>query len=254
MRKRGWMRSEGEPDFMTTTRIRQRLRSFASKEKAQLLMRFFKTGAGQYGEGDKFLGVMVPEARAVVKEFRQTPLTEAAKLLRSPWHEERLCALFLFVDRFERGDEKERKKVFALYLKNRRYINNWDLVDLSAPKIVGPFLDGGSRSLLYRLVRSKNLWERRIAVLATFAYIKKGEFADSLALAEQLLGDEQDLMHKAVGWMLREVGKKDVSVLEAFLKKHHRRMPRTALRYAIERFPEDLRRQYLLGEVQPLGE
>jgi 3-methyladenine DNA glycosylase AlkD len=139
--------------------------------------------------------------------------------------------------------------VYTLYLKNARFINNWDLVDLSAPKIVGPSLDGGSRSLLYRLVRSKNLWERRIAVLATFPYIKRGDFTDALALAEQLLGDDEDLMHKAVGWMLREVGKKDVAVLEEFLQKHHRSMPRTTLRYAIERFPEAKRKKYLTGTV-----
>jgi 3-methyladenine DNA glycosylase AlkD len=183
-----------------------------------------------------------------VKEFRDTPLSEAAKLLRSPWHEERLCGLLLLVHRFEEGDDAERKKVAALYLRNTRHINNWDLVDLSAPKILGPYLDG-SRALLYRLVRSRSLWERRISILATFHYIKKSDFRDSLALAETLLGDEEDLMHKAVGWMLREVGKKDVSVLEGFLRKHHRRMPRTTLRYAIERFPEAKRKRYLKGFV-----
>jgi 3-methyladenine DNA glycosylase AlkD len=233
---------------MTSTQIQRLLRRSASKEKAVLLQRFFKTGPGQYGEGDKFLGIMVPNIRAVVKEFRDTPLSEAAKLLRSPWHEERLCGLLLLVHRFEEGDDAERKKVAALYLRNTRHINNWDLVDLSAPKILGPYLDG-SRALLYRLVRSRSLWERRISILATFHYIKKSDFRDSLALAETLLGDEEDLMHKAVGWMLREVGKKDVSVLEGFLRKHHRRMPRTTLRYAIERFPEAKRKRYLKGFV-----
>ncbi len=234
---------------MTANRIRKRLRRFARREKAALLQRFFKTGPGQYGEGDRFLGIMVPDIRKTVKEFSGAPLSEAAKLLQSPWHEERLCALLLMVNRFEKGDDAERKKVAALYLRNTRSINNWDLVDLSAPKIVGPWLDGGSRALLRRLVRSGNLWERRIAVLATFPFIKQGDFADSLALAEVLLGDEEDLMHKAVGWMLREVGKKDVAVLEGFLRKHHRAMPRTALRYAIERFPEAKRKRYLKGIV-----
>jgi 3-methyladenine DNA glycosylase AlkD len=229
--------------------IQRRLRHFATKEKASILQRFFKTGPGQYGEGDRFLGVTVPRIRQVVKEHGDVPLAEAQKLLRSPWHEDRLCGLLILVGRFERGDDVLRRKVYTLYLKNARFINNWDLVDLSAPKIVGPSLDGGSRSLLYRLVRSKNLWERRIAVLATFPYIKRGDFTDALALAEQLLGDDEDLMHKAVGWMLREVGKKDVAVLEEFLQKHHRSMPRTTLRYAIERFPEAKRKKYLTGTV-----
>jgi 3-methyladenine DNA glycosylase AlkD len=234
---------------ITAQTIQKRLRGFATKEKADVLQRFFKTGPGQYGEGDKFLGVMVPDIRQVVKEYRDAPLAEVVKLMRSAWHEERVCALLTLVDQFERGDEALRKKVFSLYLKNTRFINNWDLVDLSAPKIVGPYLDGGPRSLLYRFVRSKNLWERRIAILATFPYIRKGDFVDALALSEKLLADDEDLMHKAVGWMLREVGKKDVSVLEAFLKKHHHVMPRTALRYAIERFPEAKRKKYLKGIV-----
>jgi hypothetical protein len=233
----------------TARLIRKRLRRVASREKAAGLMRFFKTGPGQYGEGDRFLGVMVPEIRRTVKEFCEVPLGEAAKLLCSPWHEERLCGLLLLVNTFESGGDAERKKVAALYLRNIRYINNWDLVDLTAPKIVGPYLDDGSRALLYRLVRSKNLWERRIAILATFHYIKKGDFADSLTLAALLLTDDEDLMHKAVGWMLREVGKKDVAVLEAFLRKHLPSMPRTTLRYAIERFPEAKRKNYLKGRA-----
>jgi 3-methyladenine DNA glycosylase AlkD len=235
---------------MTSGQIKIRLRSFASKEKAALLQRFFKTGPGQYGEGDKFLGVMVPSIRQVVKECRDSPLAEVVKLMRSPWHEERVCALLILVDKFEQSDEALRKKIYSLYLENTRYINNWDLVDLSAPKIVGPYLDGGSRALLYRLVRSKSLWERRIAILATFPYIRKGDFADALSISEKLLADDVDLMHKAVGWMLREVGKKDVTVLEGFLKKHHRNMPRTALRYAIERFPEAKRKKYLRNEIK----
>jgi len=234
---------------MTEQKIQKYLRRFASKEKAKLLQGFFKTGPGQYGEGDIFLGVMVPNIRRTVKEFADAPLPEVRKLLRSSYHEERLLALLLLVRKFEKGDDGARKRIYTLYLKNTKYINNWDLVDLSAPKIVGPYLDGRSRSLLYRFVRSKSLWERRIAILATFAYIRKSDFADALALAEMLLEDKQDLMHKAVGWMLREVGKKDIAVLERFLKKHHRAMPRTALRYAIERFPEAKRQKYLKGTV-----
>jgi 3-methyladenine DNA glycosylase AlkD len=234
---------------MTAQMIKQRLRRFATKEKAAVLQRFFKTGPGQYGEGDKFLGVMVPNIRLVVKEYGDAPLPEVKKLICSAWHEERVLALLILVDQFERGDDALRKKIYQIYLKNTRYINNWDLVDLSAPKIVGPYLDGDSRALLYRLVRSKNLWERRIAILATFPYIRKSDFADALSLSEKLLSDDEDLMHKAVGWMLREVGKKNTAVLEGFLKKHHRKMPRTALRYAIERFPEAKRKKYLKGIV-----
>jgi len=230
--------------------IQKRLRSFATKEKAAVLQRFFKTGPGQYGEGDKFLGVMVPNIRLVVKEFRDAPLPEVKKLMCSPWHEERVLALLILVDQFERGDDAIRKKIYHLYVKRTKYINNWDLVDLSAPKIIGPYLDGGSRALLYRLVRSRNLWERRIAILATFPYIRQGDFVDALSIYEKLLGDDEDLMHKAIGWMLREVGKKDVAVLESFLQKHHRKMPRTTLRYAIERFPEAKRKRYLRSEIK----
>jgi len=235
---------------MTSQKIQKYLRQFASKEKAKLLQGFFKTGPGQYGEGDIFLGVMVPNIRLTVKEFADAPIAEVLKLLRSFFHEERLLALLLLVRKFEKGDEVVRKRIYTHYLKNTKYINNWDLVDLSAPKIVGPWLDGRSRSLLYRFARSKYIWERRIAILATFPFIRKGDFADALALSETLLADDHDLMHKAVGWMLREVGKKDVVVLEGFLRKNYDHMPRTALRYAIERFPEAKRKKYLRNEIK----
>lgn len=235
---------------MTAQKIQKYLRRFASKEKAKLLQGFFKTGPGQYGEGDKFLGVMVPNIRQTVKEFADAPLAEVQKLLRSSFHEDRVLALLLLVHKSEKGDDAMRKRTYTIYLKSTKYINNWDLVDLSAPKIVGIYLDRGSRSQLYRFVRSKNLWERRIAILATFPYIRKGDFVDALALSETLLADDHDLMHKAVGWMLREVGKKDVAVLEAFIRKHYSRMPRTALRYAIERFPEAKRQKYLKNKIK----
>jgi 3-methyladenine DNA glycosylase AlkD len=193
---------------------------------------------------------MVPQVRQVVKEFSDASLSAALMLLRSPIHEERLLALLLLVHQFERGKEGDRKRIYTQYLKSMKYVNNWDLVDLSAPKIVGPYLEGRSRQPLYRLVRSRSIWERRIAILATFPYIRKGEFEDALALAEALLDDDHDLMHKAVGWMLREVGKKDVRTLEGFLKKNHQRLPRTALRYAIERFSEAKRKKYLKGTVR----
>ncbi len=232
---------------LTSRAMQQRLRHFASPVKARLLQGFFKTGPGEYGEGDRFLGVMAPYIRSVAKEYKDAPLSEVRKLLRSPWHEERLLALLILVGKFEAGSDALRRMIYTLYLRNLRAINNWDLVDLTAPKIVGPFLEQRTRRPLYRMVRSENLWERRIAVLATFHFIRQDDFRDALLLAEALLNDEEDLMHKAAGWMLREVGKRDLEVLKGFLRKHYRRMPRTMLRYAIERFPEAKRRTYLLG-------
>lgn len=214
-------------------------------------MRYFKTGPGQYGEGDRFLGVTVPQVRRVAREFRELPPADVAALLRSPWHEERLCALVLLVRRFERGDDDERRKIFDLYLGSTAHVDNWDLVDLSAPRIVGAWLQERSRAPLFRLARSRRLWERRIAILATAHFIDRSDFADALALSELLLDDGHDLMHKAVGWMLREVGKRDVAALEAFLEAHRARMPRTTLRYAIERFPEAKRRRFLHGQAAP---
>jgi 3-methyladenine DNA glycosylase AlkD len=224
---------------------RRRLRRFARRDKAVLLQRFFKTGPGEYGEGDRFLGVMVPQIRAVVKVCRDAPLEEIETLLHSAWHEERLLALLILVDQFERGDGRTRTAIDALYRRATRHINNWDLVDLTAPKIVGPYLQHRSRARLYRLAASRNMWERRIAMLATFPYIKSGDFTDALAIAARLLDDDEDLMHKAVGWMLREVGKKDLATLDAFLMRHLRRMPRTTLRYAIERHPDAQRRAWM---------
>jgi 3-methyladenine DNA glycosylase AlkD len=234
---------------MTAEEIRKRLRRLADPEKAKLLQRFFKTGPGEYGEGDRFLGIMVPVIRKQVREFHDTSLPEVRKLLASPIHEERLLALLLFVKKYENGDDAQKKKIYDLYLKSTRYINNWDLVDLTAVKIVGPHLKEGARQPLYRLARSKDLWERRIAILSTFHFINNRDYADSLALAETLLDDEEDLIHKAVGWMLREVGKRNPFALEKFLRKHYRAMPRTMLRYAIERFPEAKRKKYLNGEM-----
>ena len=231
--------------------MQQRLRHFASPVKARLLQRFFKTGPGEYGEGDRFLGVMVPHARSVAKEYQDAPLPEVRKLLRSPWHEERLLALLVLVRKFEGGNDALRKTLYTFYLKSARFVNNWDLVDLTAPKIVGPFLEKRFRRPLYRMVKSDNMWERRIAILATFHFIRQDDFEDTLLLSEALLDDEEDLMHKAVGWMLREVGKRDEPVLKAFLRKHYCRIPRTTLRYAIERFPEGERQKFLKGAIEP---
>ena len=234
---------------LSSRAMQQRLRHFASAEKARVLQGFFKTGPGEYGEGDRFLGVVVPHIRSVSKEYQDAPLPDVRKLLRSPWHEERLLALLLLVRKFEGGNEVLRKTIYTFYLKSIRFINNWDLVDLTAPKIVGPFLEKRFRRPLYRMVRSDNLWERRIAILATFSFIRQDDFEDALILAEALLEDKEDLMHKAVGWMLREIGKRDEAVLRSFLRKHYRLMPRTMLRYAIERFPESKRKKYLNGMI-----
>lgn len=221
--------------------------ALANPEKAALLQRFFKTGRGEYAEGDRFLGIMVPAVRRVAREMRQLGLEEVERLLGSPYNEERLLALLLMVRRYERATPEEQTAIYRCYLRNRRRVNNWNLVDLSAPNIVGKHLLHRSRAPLYRLGRSRSVWDRRIAVLATFWFIRERDFRDSLELARRLLTDKHDLMHKACGWMLREIGKRDQAVLERFLREHCRTMPRTMLRYAIERFPHAQRRAYLAG-------
>jgi len=228
----------------------QRLRSLGCPKQAAILARFFKTGPGQYGEGDKFIGVKVPVIRKVAKEFKALPLAEVECLLHSDIHEERMLALVILVGQFQKGDDALRKRIYDLYLANTAHINNWDLVDLSAPKIVGGYLETRSRKPLDRLAKSVSLWERRISIIATGWFIWRDDFADTLRIAEKLLGDREDLIHKAVGWMLREVGKRDVAVLEEFLGEHCRVMPRTMLRYAIERFSEKKRRGYMDGRLR----
>jgi 3-methyladenine DNA glycosylase AlkD len=225
----------------TTSEARRRLRSFASRERAEVSRGFFRTGAGEYGEGDQFLGVTVPNLRIVTREFRDLPRDSVMELLHSAWHEERLLALLILVEQFRRDPDA----TYALYMANTAHINNWDLVDASAPAIVGGWLATRSRAPLRKLAKSRSLWERRIAIVATQRFIRDGEFNDTLEIAKLLLGDEHDLIHKATGWMLREVGKRNHDVLVAFLDEHAREMPRTMLRYAIERFPEPLRRAYL---------
>lgn len=232
----------------TLDEVRARLREHASPRDALGARRYFKTGPGEYGEGDVFIGVRVPAVRRLAKEFRALPPEDAAELLRSPVHEERLLALHLLAGAYARGDDAVRGRVFETYLANTRHVNNWDLVDSSAADIVGAHLAGGGRTLLDRLAASPSPWERRIAIVATLRFIRRGELADTLRVAALLLGDRHDLIHKAVGWMLREVGKRDRAALEAFLREHGRGMPRTMLRYAIERFPEPLRRAWLRGE------
>lgn len=210
---------------------------------------FSKPGAGEYGAGDRFRGVRVPELRRLARKHRDLSFTETETLLRSPFHEDRLLALFLLVRLYEKGDAELRGKVYEMYLANTRCINNWDLVDASAPQIVGVFLADRDRRALDSLARSSVLWERRIAMMGTFYIIKRGEFSDALRIAEKLLEDKEDLVHKAVGWMLREIGKRSLETERNFLNDHYRRMPRTTLRYAIEKFPEAERRKYLLGKI-----
>jgi 3-methyladenine DNA glycosylase AlkD len=232
---------------LTAKAAQCRLRSFADPEQATNLARFFKTGPGQYGEGDRFLGVKVPVMRKVAKEFQNLSLQEAERLLHSGIHEERLLALVILVGQFEKGDAPTQKSIYDIYLANTKCINNWDLVDLSAPQIVGGYLKTRSRRPLYRMATSTSLWERRISILATFSFIRSNDFSDTVKIATVLLGDNEDLIHKAVGWMLRETGKRDATVLEAFLDEHCNTMPRTMLRYAIERLSEAKRRKYMKG-------
>ena len=242
------------PDCTGTSdrqRARDALLALADADKAKFLDGFFKTGPGQYGEGDRFLGIVVPAIRQVAKQFRLLSLPDCEALLASPYNEERLLALLILVGRYQQGDVITQENVYQLYLAHRQRVNNWNLVDSSAPAIVGTHLLTRDRSVLVELARSPTLWDRRIAVLATLTFIRAKDFSDTLRLAELLLADPQDLMHKACGWMLREVGKRDATVLEDFLSLHQRAMPRTTLRYAIERFTADKRAALLAGTFTP---
>ena len=229
----------------TAAAVTRELKALGHAETAASLQRFFKTGKGHYAEGDVFLGLKVPDTRAVAKAHASLTSHEIEKLLHSRYHEARLIALLIMVRAHKKGDESTREQLHRLYLSNTRYVNNWDLVDLSAEHLVGAHLGPGQHALLTRLARSKLLWERRIAMLATFHFIKQGYFSETLRVARILLHDEHDLIHKAAGWMLREVGKRDQGVEESFLAEHCREMPRTMLRYSIERFPPLLRARYM---------
>lgn len=231
----------------TLTAIKRRLREHARPDKVPILRRFFKTGPGEYGEGDVFLGVSVPAIRAVCRECRGSSLDTVDALLRSSIHEERLLALLLLVEMFRKADEQGQHAIYRLYLSRTRFINGWDLVDSSAPHIVGAWLSERSRTPLRVLARSRSLWERRIAIMATQYFIRRREFDDAFAIADMLLRDEHDLIHKAVGWMLREIGNRDPAAERRFLRSRYHRMPRTMLRYAIEKFPARERMTYLNG-------
>jgi len=234
---------------VTYQEINEYLLTLSDPEIASHSMRFFKTGPGEYGFGDKFLGIRVPVIRQTVKKYKDATLSTTEKLLKSKYHEIRLFALLLLVSNFSNADDVKQDKIYHLYLDNTRYINNWDLVDSSAHKIVGAYLENKDRTVLYNLSTSPSLWERRIAIISTFHFIRNNQFDDTLNISKQLLNDDEDLIHKAVGWMLRETGKRDKFIETEFLKKYYQRMPRTMLRYAIERFNADERQKYLHGKV-----
>lgn len=232
--------------------IKKELQQYANPEKAKGLKKFFQAFPGGYAEGDSFLGVKVPDQRKVAKRhYKDVPLAEVEKLLQEEFHEYRLTALLILTYKYAKAKTKEEKQeIVDLYLRNLAFVNNWDLVDSSAEKILGPYLlDKDDRNILYELASSGDLWKQRVAVIATFHFIRNGQFEDTFRLAERLLNHEHDLIHKAVGWMLREVGNKSRSAEEAFLKKHYKKMPRTMLRYAIEKFDPERRRMYLRGEI-----
>lgn len=230
---------------MTAAFVLSELLSMANPEKGAFLQRFFKTGPGQYAEGDVFLGLIVPLTRSIAKANKQTPLSELQILMESDYHEARLCALLIVVEQFRKATEADRKTLYDFYLANAYRINNWDLVDVTCPHVVGAYLLNNDRSRLYELAESNCLWEQRIAMVSTIAFIRNREYTDTLALAKKLMSHKHDLMHKAIGWMLREVGKKDRQTLTEFLEEYATRLPRTALRYAIEHYPEE-QRQYFL--------
>lgn len=225
--------------------LRKELRTLANEEKASHYLRFFKTGKGEYGEGDKFLGVVVPELRKLSRKYKDLDWEGINQLMKSEWHEERMLALMVLIIQFKKGDSETQKKIHNFYLDNSKFVNNWDLVDLSAKDIVGAYLYDKDRSILYKLVKSDDLWERRISVIASFYFIKKRDFKDIVALSEILLDDSHDLIHKATGWMLRETGKVNQSVLVDFLDRYYRQMPRTMLRYAIERLTVKQKAHYM---------
>jgi 3-methyladenine DNA glycosylase AlkD len=227
--------------------LKRELAALADSERAGNLAWFFKTGKGQYGEGDRFIGISVPVLRRTARRYRHLPLGEIAKLLASRIHEHRFTALEILVAQYEGGDASSKQSIFDFYLRNTHNVNNWDLVDTSAPYIVGEHLRSRPRDALYMLARSRNIWRRRIAIVATMPFIRTGELDDTFAIAALLLNDKQDLIHKAVGWMLREAGKQSTGRLLKFLRQNYAAIPRTALRYAIERLPGAQRKRVLAG-------
>ena len=231
-------------------KLKTHLKCLENKEIATHSQKFFKTGKGEYAEGDVFLGIRVPVLRKLVQHYRDLPVHDVTQMLKSKFHEERLLSLLILVAKFHKSNNKDKQVIYDCYLENTKFINNWDLVDSSAEHIVGAYLKNRDKKPIYILAHSKDLWERRISIISTFHFIRDNTFNDALMISEILLHDTQDLIHKAVGWMLREIGKRDISVLEVFLIKHYKEMPRTMLRYAIEKFPEERRQRYLKGKLE----
>lgn len=244
-----WVFNKSTPMNSKILSIQNELIKLGNKEIAEHSQGFFKTGDGQYGEGDRFLGIRVPVLRKLARKHQGISIEEASWLLKSQFHEERLLSLFMLINIFKKTNEENKEFIYTLYLNNTKSINNWDLVDCSAEHIVGTYLRKRNKQPLYNLANSKSLWERRVSIISTFHFIKNREFIESLKVAEILLHDKEDLIHKAVGWMLREIGKRDIRVEEDFLIKYYKTMPRTMLRYAIEKFPEERRRKYLKGKI-----
>lgn len=232
---------------MSLKKLKFDLQKYSDKKKAKIVQRFFKTGPGEYAEGDIFLGITVPMLRTLANRYQSLAFNETLQLLKSRIHEERLLSLLILILKYRKVDLSEKRKIYKAYLNHSKYVNNWDLVDVSAKHIIGDFLKDKDRTPLYKLARSDSLWERRIAILSTFHFIENNDFEDTLKIAEILISDPHDLIHKAVGWMLREVGKRDRDSEERFLKKYYTAMPRTMLRYAVERFAESKRQAYLKG-------
>ncbi len=229
----------------THTTVKEAILALAQPERAGALVRFFKTAPGQYGEGDRFLGLSMPQQHAIVKQYHQLPISETEHLVRDEYHECRMVGLLIWVAQTRKGSPLQRAEIMERYLANRQHINNWDLVDVTCPHILGQYIIQGDRSVLYDLARQDHLWSQRIAIVSTIALIRLGQFSDTFSLAELLLSHRHDLIHKAIGWMLREVGKRNADALEEFLHDHVRQLPRTTLRYAIERFDAPRRRYYL---------
>jgi 3-methyladenine DNA glycosylase AlkD len=229
--------------------IESEIESSKNTEKAKILQRFFKTGVGQYGEGDIFFGITVPIQRKIAKKYVELKLKEIQLLLNSKIHEKRLIALLILIQKYKKAQESEKEKIFNFYIKNTRNVNNWDLVDLSAPNIVGNYLLDKERKMLYKFAISKNIWERRISIISTLTFIRNFQFKDTMNISKILVNDKHDLIQKAVGWMLRELGKRDETLLVEFLKTNYQKMPRTMLRYSIEKFSKEIRSKYLKGEI-----
>jgi len=234
---------------MKLKNLRKVIRDSANEKQAKTMQWFFKTGKGEYGEGDIFVGIKVPVQRQIAKKFLDLENQDLKILLNSKIHEERLIALLILVDKYQKANDKGKERVYKFYLSSSKKINNWDLVDLSAPKIMGEHLLNNDKEILFKFALSKNLWERRIAIISTYTFIKNKQFKTTLQISDILLNDDHDLIQKAVGWMLREVGKQDLKTLENFLKPRYNKMPRTMLRYSIEKFSEKKRKKYLKGVI-----